>query len=70
MTDPRWAVVEQVFEDEACPHDCPHLKCWDEHHPYGMGTAVERLCECTLNEARASRPDDCPMFKEPENDAV
>ena len=36
--------------------DCPRYSCWDERHPWGAGTARERLCECT-----AAGPRDCPV---------
>jgi hypothetical protein len=44
-------------EDGDCDA-CVHFHCWDEHHPYGMGTAAERLCEC-----RAESDRDCPVVE-------
>lgn len=38
---------------------CGHYVCTTEHHPYGMGMAPERLCECTV-----SNQNDCPAVEQ------
>lgn len=58
------ALIESLWEDAAGNPDgdcdeCKHFSCHDEHHPYGMGTATERLCECTVPDAK-----DCPVVEE------
>lgn len=48
-------LVAAVFEERTLCDECKFLDCWDEHHPYGDGTAVESLCEC-----KVKNPLDCP----------
>lgn len=45
-------IWEETFEDGSLCQTCEHLKCWDEHHPYGDTTASERLCDCKAPEAK------------------
>lgn len=50
-----WA-TDNVYGD--CD-ECEHYHCWDERHPYGDGTATERLCECRVPEDRQ-----CPVVEQ------
>lgn len=55
------ALIKSLYDkaaenDDGCCDDCRFNHCWDEHHPYGMGTAAEHLCECRVDEAK-----NCPQ---------
>lgn len=52
----HYAAVDNEYGD--CD-ECTHFHCWEEHHPYGEGTAAERLCECRVPDAK-----DCPVVEE------
>ena len=64
------ALTERLWEEATdnlhgqCD-DCRFNECWEEHHPYGMGTAAERLCECRVPEARQ-----CPAVEQLLSDAL
>lgn len=63
------AIVQWVFDNQNCPHDCPHLATWDEAQPYGEGVAYERLAECQLLEcSTAGAITECPMLEETKKD--
>ena len=52
------ALMEEAMEKGYC-HDtnCQHYDEWTEHHPYGMGTAHERMVDCKVPKAR-----ECPYI--------
>lgn len=52
------ALLQLAWDDGASCPDCPKYHEWQEHHPYGMGTAAETLNECT-----ADKVDDCPWVE-------
>lgn len=61
MTAVAKMLIDRLHEDAFDNRDggcdgCRFNHCWDEHHPYGMGTATERLCECRVDDAK-----NCPQ---------
>lgn len=50
--------IEKYFMDDGyhC-RECVYKHCWEERHPWGMGTAAETLCECQV-----PRADECPAY--------
>ncbi len=51
--DTVWEATFDAYTLCSAGDGCPHLHRWDEHHPYGMGTAAATLCECVVPDVEA-----------------
>lgn len=48
-------VYNQVWDAGELCRECPHLKCWNEWHPYGDTVVPEAMMECNKENV-----EECP----------